>query len=333
MTPVEANASKLSPTNLRLKHQAVKPFSFLSRILFAAFFTYSGWFLSRWMFHLLYFYLIPGVHHHSDLAPYLAAIWITGSWLFFLSGIFISSIYLANPGLDLPGKNWNLSLLSLLFVFHVHLLFFEPVRMSGPSMLPTYKSGTLLFIEKLTGGIGIPRFTVGPGTWKITRISSLTFRDWKRGDVVALLFPGLNPDNDTYLIKRIVGLPGDSFRLGAQSISIETDDGAILEYPESGFPAPGQLHTPVHHIPPEVEELGADGVYAASFGLGPVGRVPPDSVLVLGDNPRLSRDSRSFGFVPLNFLVGRVIIPNENPGKPPVRVENRMDRTIPADDR
>ncbi len=134
-------------------------------------------------------------------------------------------------------------------------------------------------------------------------VSKLAYRlhDARRGDVVVFHSPeqaaepprslpvrvvlgaleavGLRRPDDRDLIKRVIGLPGDA---------VTGRNGRIFV---NGHP----LTEP--YLPP--------GVLSTEFG--PT-RVPADHVFVMGDNRPNSRDSRWFGPVPLDNVVGRAVV-------------------------
>jgi len=94
-----------------------------------------------------------------------------------------------------------------------------------------------------------------------------------RGDIVVLRYP-LDPRLD--YIKRVIGLPGDLVRIHAGFVSV---NGEVLEEPYISEPDPrGEL----------------------------VMRVEPEHYFVMGDNRPHSSDSREFGLVPRENLVGKV---------------------------
>jgi signal peptidase I len=96
----------------------------------------------------------------------------------------------------------------------------------------------------------------------------------KRGDIVA--FRG-NDDARAVFIKRIVGLPGDRIRVDKGAVSI---DGKRLDEPYVRFPDSRSFAEVI---------------------------VPPHSVYVLGDNRAESEDSRFFGPVSDDRLIGRAL--------------------------
>ncbi len=96
----------------------------------------------------------------------------------------------------------------------------------------------------------------------------------RRGDVVVLHDPGGSPE---LLIKRIIGLPGERVTIADGRVYI---DGVPLDEPYLTQPTQGGGRSWV---------------------------VPPLHVFVMGDNRSASRDSRVFGPVPLDQIVGHAI--------------------------
>jgi signal peptidase I len=169
----------------------------------------------------------------------------------------------------------------------------EPFRIPSESMLPTLRPGDHLFVNKLAYGPELP--FVGrrlPG-----------FRSPRRGDVVVFRAPpGAGPS--PFLVKRIVGLPGDRVRMAEGRLWL---NGAPVEqWPTGelwldgrGTPLAGGRESLDGH---EHAWLDDPGRVSAPFEKV----VPSGSYFVLGDNRDHSRDSRSFGPVPYADLVGPV---------------------------
>ena len=99
-------------------------------------------------------------------------------------------------------------------------------------------------------------------------------RNIRRGDVVILVRPEPSWDK---IIKRVVGLPDESIMIDGGQLYV--DD--LLAYP--------------NYIP-----AGPDGKISGRWWNG------PDEYFVLGDNSAHSRDSRAFGPVPYERIIGRV---------------------------
>jgi len=96
----------------------------------------------------------------------------------------------------------------------------------------------------------------------------------RRGDVVVLRDPAGSPE---MLIKRVVGLPGERVTLADGRVYV---DGTPIDEPYLDQPTNGSGRSWV---------------------------VPPLHVFVMGDNRSASRDSRIFGAVPMEELVGRAL--------------------------
>ena len=163
------------------------------------------------------------------------------------------------------------------------------------SMKPTILEGDRIFVNKLAYGLRLP----------FTRHWLLEWSGPQRGDVVVLF----SPDTDTRLVKRVVGLPGDRLEirdnrlyvngLAARYAALDEqarDDLDAGEFPGQ-FLAAEQIDEQAHPI-----MLTPGCLAPRSFA--PV-TVPEDQYFVMGDNRDQSRDSRFFGFVSRDKIVGR----------------------------
>ena len=111
---------------------------------------------------------------------------------------------------------------------------------------------------------------------------SYRFKSPERGDIIVFKFP-LNPSEN--YIKRIIGLPGERVEIGDGKITIinkESPDGLTLseEYIQ--------------------KNNNTDGGVSKQLG--------PDEYFVLGDNRHASSDSRSWGILPRDKIIGRSFI-------------------------
>lgn len=138
------------------------------------------------------------------------------------------------------------------------------------SMLPTLQIGDRIIVDKL----------------------SYRFHDPQRGDIVVFARPPLEDQLYTDLVKRVVGLPGET---------ISSKNGAVYINGK-------QLHEP--WLPPGSQSFTgalAGGDAHQEFDLpGPV-KIPPGEYYVMGDNRRNSEDSRFFGPIPKSLIVGRAV--------------------------
>jgi len=140
------------------------------------------------------------------------------------------------------------------------------------SMRPTLIEGDLILVNKFIYGARIP-FT----KYRLPKV-----RDPKRGDVIVFIYP---EDKKKDFIKRLVGLPGDMVEI--KNGNIYVNDKQILD------PAFSKRY------------YYNRGDFARD---GEVVIVPNDSYFVLGDNSGSSKDSRYWGFVPKENLLGMAIV-------------------------
>jgi signal peptidase I len=117
--------------------------------------------------------------------------------------------------------------------------------------------------------------TLHSGQFVLVNKLAYLFHSPERGDVVVLQEPDV-PGRD--LIKRVIGLPGDTIKLDGTNVWV---NGMLLNEPYIT-----QKSNP-----------GAETV-----------TVPPNDYFVLGDNRPVSEDSRYFGFVPKDYIVGKAIL-------------------------
>jgi len=128
----------------------------------------------------------------------------------------------------------------------------------------------------------------------------LPYREPQRGDIVAFLYP--EDVRQTY-VKRVIGLPGDRIRLENKQV-IRNGHRLIEPYTqhvdESRFPYRDDFPTS-----PEFDTTprGLD-MFAHHITNGEV-IVPPGTLFMMGDNRENSADSRYWGFVPREYVVGK----------------------------
>jgi signal peptidase I len=116
---------------------------------------------------------------------------------------------------------------------------------------------------------------------------SYRFSSPQRGDIIVFKYPY---DLETNYVKRIIGLPGDTVKIDNGQVSVIDDahpEGVTLDEP---YLSNGNTTTlPVSSIKNEFS-------------------VPSDKYFVLGDNRHASSDSREWGFLPKEDVIGRVIV-------------------------
>jgi signal peptidase I len=190
-------------------------------------------------------------------------------------------------------------LIAAIVALFIRQFVVEAFKIPSGSMIPTLTIGDHLLVNKFVYGPRIP-FTD-------TRI--FTWKEPKRGEVIVFKYPE-NEDKD--FIKRVVGLPGDKIQIINGRLFINDQivpivatsppaDKSVEEGPSFGKPVfyKEQLGTVSHVIQYLVDQSGKNE--------GPW-LVPEDSVFVMGDNRDNSMDSRFWGFVKENKILGRAFI-------------------------
>lgn len=165
------------------------------------------------------------------------------------------------------------------------------------SMKPTILEGDRIFVNKLAYDLKVP-FT----TWRLAEWSNPA-----RGDVVVLF----SPADDTRYVKRVIGLPGDRVELRDNELFLngqpvphnDLDGAAVAEIAAEQQPQHWFLTEELDRGPHTVM-LTPDRISARSFG--PV-VVPAGHFFVMGDNRDNSLDSRWFGFVSRDRIVGQAL--------------------------
>lgn len=152
-------------------------------------------------------------------------------------------------------------------VFIVHNFIFQAWYVDGQSMEPTFQNGNYLIVSK---------FDV---SWKKLTGQSSNL-DVQRGDVVIFNPPDF--PNDIYFIKRAIGLPGER---------VVVKNGTVTIYNNTN--PTGVVLTETY-----VGDIALEGDVDVTVNEG--------EVFVLGDNrnPQASQDSRYFGPIPMNRLIG-----------------------------
>ena len=202
----------------------------------------------------------------------------------------------------------------LLFVFVFRSFFYEPFRIPSGSMMPTLLTGDFIAVNKHAYGIRNP----------LTNNVIIETGMPKRGDVIVFKYP---EDKSIDYIKRVVGEPGDviiyqdkhlyiikheeSEKKHAQLVNVQfmyTDEEEIsLGFSENydvykeSF-AKGESH--IIRINQNASMLKEYFYKQPGFERG-IWKVPENCYFAMGDNRDNSKDSRFWGFVPFENIVGK----------------------------
>lgn len=207
------------------------------------------------------------------------------------------------------------------FVLVLRSFLYEPFQIPSGSMKPTLLVGDFILVEKFTYGLRDP----------VVRNKFYEVGAPKRGDTIVFKYP---EDTNIDFIKRVVGLPGDTIMYEDKQVFIKPacpsgENCAEMQPVDMNFVEKGDFEQLVNPNPRQMvdlerfdEQLGdiehqilrlplplqsqqrffnQDGV---SYGQW---EVPEGNYFVLGDNRDNSRDSRFWGFVPEENLVGKAV--------------------------
>lgn len=181
----------------------------------------------------------------------------------------------------------------IMIVFVLRSFIVEPFRIPSGSMLPTLHLGDFILVNKAAYGLRLP----------IIYKKIIPTGSPERGDVMVFRFPE-NPKIN--FIKRVVGLPGDSVRVVGRTVYING-----LKIAQKLIDDDHQTSDRRTYISNRYEEQLGDVTHDILIRRGGRGSrgfdgvVPEGHYFVLGDNRDNSRDSRYWGFVPEENLVGR----------------------------
>ena len=192
----------------------------------------------------------------------------------------------------------------------------EPFKIPSGSMMPTLLVGDFILVNKFAYGLRVP----------VLNTKFIATGEPKRGDVFVFIYPGYKcrvdgrevrsmkscgqpyvPMSKTNYIKRVIGLPGDTI---AYHNKVLTVNGEVVPQNYTGpFVGSGNEGRRMAGANVKTESLlGVDHqILNATSWSGEEGewKVPAGQYFAMGDNRDNSEDSRYWGFVPEENLVGR----------------------------
>jgi signal peptidase I len=203
----------------------------------------------------------------------------------------------------------------ILIVFLLRSFLVEPFKIPSGSMLPTLLVGDFILVNKFTYGIRLP----------ILNVKLVDMNQPQRGEIMVFRYPE-NPSLD--YIKRVVGVPGDQIayrnkRLSINGKEINVAPAGEYNYVESGLNFVSSLrfsealgdHRHAILIQPDTPTLQLSGVRpfpsrdnCTYNDSGLTCTVPAGHYFLMGDNRDSSSDSRYWGFVPEQNIVGQAFL-------------------------
>ncbi len=182
----------------------------------------------------------------------------------------------------------------LLIVLVLRSFLVEPFQIPSGSMIPTLEVGDFILVNKYTYGLRLP--VVG------TKIVDIN--EPKRGEVMVFI----PPHDSRYFIKRVVGLPGDTIRYEDKVLYINDErvpsqpiDQVEIEMPNGMMQSGILLNETLGEVEHETQIMNAP----SRDGGRTVWVVPEGHYFMMGDNRDNSADSRVWGAVPEQNIVGK----------------------------
>lgn len=207
-----------------------------------------------------------------------------------------------------------LCLFAVIFGFRSFL--FEPFRFPSGSMIPTIEPGSYLIVKKWGYG--------HYGTYGLTPFQREISAELHRGDIIAFDYP---EDRSVQYVKRLIALPGDRVAYLDKKLSI---NGKLVPQDQIDEYFDGSIHESVLKFEESIEgnryfvmrnqDAGTNtsvlSDHVSSFksmdkckygAHGVTCEVPAGHYYAMGDNRDNSRDSRYWGFVPSDHIIGKVL--------------------------
>ncbi len=164
----------------------------------------------------------------------------------------------------------------------------EPFQIPSGSMIPTLEVGDFILVNKYTYGIRLP----------VIRTKVLDINEPRRGDVM-VFFP---PHKKQYYIKRVIGVPGDiiEYRNNVLTINGEVQPQTLLAELPPGRPNERIVSERLNGVEHRVRQ-DLRSALREDFSI----KVRPGHYFLMGDNRDNSSDSRLWGQVPEENIVGK----------------------------
>jgi signal peptidase I len=244
---------------------------------------------------------------------------------FSLSRLFNRNGHSATPPVAAPPKGprktvvreyFESAVVTVIMALFGMTFIVQAVKVPTGSMQNTITIGDHLLVNK---------FMFAPGA----SLPFLPQREIRRGDIIVFKYPGnrYDPSRDqradnkpivTNYVKRVIGIPGDRIRIEGKSVIV--NDKVVPEHRIEAIEYNGKAPLKIVNSPDAKPEEKYDVYYRPDsnddssdydvFRFEGDGReitVPEASYFVMGDNRNNSEDSRYWGFVPRDLVIGRAM--------------------------
>lgn len=176
----------------------------------------------------------------------------------------------------------------LFVVFVLRSFIVEPFQIPSSSMVPTLQVGDYILVNKYTYGLRLP----------VTRTKVLDLNEPQRGDVMVFFPPHMN---DTYYIKRVIGLPGDTVSYRNKRLYVNGE--AVAHEEVAVVPGPNGRYRMGQEVLGDASFMMQVNDARRPLNFSVV--VKPGHYFMMGDNRDNSADSRIWGQVPEKDIVGK----------------------------
>lgn len=250
----------------------------------------------KWFFiYLVLAFLIGGLDYYLDMKLGYSGVVIFLALVSAIHAFKLAKVTQFSSNRHWYNRWWGILLIPIAFIsfaFSIRAFLYEPFHAPSTSMSPTLNVDDHILVSKW----GYGNYESYGITLYKTKIDEKLKP--KRGEIF-IFYP---PHDRRHFIKRIIGLPGDTIQFSNRQLiingeNVKTESESKLQYQEY---LGGHSYTVQYR----------DGAYNSSikklheFTIS----VPSDSYFVMGDNRDNSLDSRAWGFVPAENIVGKMIL-------------------------
>ena len=184
----------------------------------------------------------------------------------------------------------------ILAVFMIRSFVVEPFKIPSGSMMPTLLAGDFILVNKFTYGLRVP-------------ILNNTFIEVGKPERVDVFVSHYPPDPSIDYIKRVIGVPGDRIEYRNKQLFINGEPAQLTLIDDYQYVAPGLNMVTAKHYQEQLGEVSHDVLIEdSSLAIDGEVVVPAGHYFAMGDNRDNSKDSRFWGFVPEQNLVGKAFL-------------------------
>ncbi|KAB1441776.1 signal peptidase I [Pseudodesulfovibrio senegalensis] len=193
-------------------------------------------------------------------------------------------------------ETFEILVVALVLAFFIRTFVVQAFKIPSGSMLETLQIGDHLLVSKFLYGIKLP----------FSDHVLIPISDPQRGDVIVFKYPE-NPDVD--FIKRVVAVPGDTVEIRGKKLYV---NGKLDKNPHANHKDP-TVYPKAARFPDRLSPDQFDAYFNGSGHMSkrdnmPLLTVPKGKYFVMGDNRDGSHDSRFWGFVDREAIIGKAII-------------------------